>query len=255
MINPYEIEILKQFDNSSFQIMSIYLGADGVQPPTGEFLLKQFHSLLHQRISRQQRLNFYDDIKHVEKFLIEYRPFARSLIFFSAGKKLWKVEELESFLPTTLKINTSPYLDPLIQSLKKYSKYLVLLIDRQKVQLFTVEQGKLIEQLNLVDKSVPQKVKSTSRVISRGNSDINFRRNEELLWRHVERSVKAVVKVAKDNNIQFIVIGGHKEMFKKVTKALSENYGLKIAGNFVTELDIPKSQILYDSKRIAATIN
>src|SRR5665213_1375968 len=127
MIKPNLIEKLKTYDGSSFQILSVYLGADSVQSPSGEFLLKQFHSLLHHHLNKDLRETFKSDITRIEKYLAEYIPSARSLIFFSAGKQLWETAELEFYVSQSLSVGTSPNVDPLIQSLQKYSKYLVVL--------------------------------------------------------------------------------------------------------------------------------
>ena len=255
MIKSSIIEKLKTYNDSSFQILSIYLGADTVQSPSGEFLLKQFHSLIHQNLSKEQRAIFGNDITRIEKYLIEQIPLARSLIFFSAGKQLWEIVELEFYVATDLSVGTSPNIGPMLQSLQKYTKYLVLLVDRKKARMFTVEQGEIIDRSELIGDHVPQKVKSTGRDISGGDGDIHFRYNEELLQHHVDLAAKAVTKFTKNNDIHFVIIGGHAEMFKKVIKSLPTSLQEKVVSSFVTELNIPLNDILLKSKKIAATVN
>jgi peptide subunit release factor 1 (eRF1) len=254
MIKPEIIEKLKTYNNSSFQILSVYLGSDEVQSPSGEFLLKQFHSLLHQHLNKDLRATFESDITRIEEYLSDYKPLARSLIFFSAGSKLWDVEELEYFLPIGLSVENSPNLEPIIHSLQKYTKYLVLLVDREKARIFTVEQGEINDHTELFDDQVPQKVKSTGRVISGGNSDTMFRHNELLLQRHIELAAKTVAKFTESMDIEFVIIGGHAEIFKKVIKSLPASLRDKVTGSFVTELNIPLSDILLESKIVAANI-
>src|SRR6266567_360077 len=125
MIQPSIIEKLKTYNGSSFQILSVNLGVDGVQSPSGEFLLKQFHSLIHQGLTKEQRTIFEGDITRIEKYLDAYIPTYRTLIFFTAGQQLWETVGLEFSLPAGLSVGTSPNVDPILQSLQKYTKYLV----------------------------------------------------------------------------------------------------------------------------------
>jgi len=254
MIKPDVIEKLKTFNDSSYQILSVYLSADSVQAPSGEYLLKQFHSLLHQHLNKDLKETFKSDITRIEEYLSEYTPSARSLIFFSAGEKLWETISLEFCLPQDLSSETSPNIDPLIQSLQKYTKYLVVLVDREKARMFTVEQGEITERSEFVGGYVPQRVKSTSREISGGDGDINFRYNEELLQNHINLAAEAVNKFTESNVISFVVIGGHAEMFKKVIKSLPIGLQKKVVGSFVTEISIPLNEILIKSKKVAASI-
>ena len=206
-------------------------------------------------MNKDLRATFESDIKRIEEYLSEYKPLARSLIFFSAGSQLWEVEGLEFSLPASLSVGISPDLEPIIHSLHKYNKYLVLLVDREKARMFTVEQGEIVDRSEFIGSFVPQKVKSTGRVISGGNIDTMFRHNEELLQRHIELAAKAVAEFTESNDIHFVIIGGHVEIFKKVAKSLPSGLRAKVAGTFVTEVNIPLSDILLESKIVAAKIS
>lgn len=249
MITPGKIKKLKTYNNSSFEILSVYLGTDSVQSPSGELLLKQFHSLKHKGLNKKQRVAFESDIERIEKYLGEYIPLARSLIFFSAGKQLWETVELEFSLAPSLSVGVSPNTDPLIHALHNYSKYLVLLVDRKKARMFIVEQGEIVDQAELIDGHVPQKVKSTSNAISGGEADISFRYNEEMLQHHVDLVARAVAKFTKNNAIHFVIIGGHSEMFKKIIKSLPTSLQDKVLSTFVTEPNIPLNDVLLKSKK------
>ena len=254
MIKPSVIEQLKTYNGSSFQILSVYLGADSAQSPSGEYLLKQFHSLLHQHLDKELRASIKGDITRIENYLTDYLPSARSLVFFSAGKQLWETVQLEFYLPEGLSIGTSPNVNPLVQSLQKRAKYLVLLVDREKARMFTVEQGEIVDSSEFIGGDVPQKVKSTGREISGGDGDINFRYNEELLQRHIDRAAQAIVRFTQGQDIHFVMIGGHAEMFKKVANALPTSLRVKIVGNFKSEVNLPLQDIVRESKKLAASM-
>jgi len=255
MIQPGTIQKLKGLNNSLFPILSIYLGTDTIQAPSAEILLTQLHSLIHQHMDSEQRTTFKNDIKSIEKYLGNYRPSFRSIVFFSAGKNLWEVANLEFSMPASLSIDNSPNIKPLINSLQTHSKYLVLLVDREKARMFTVDQGEIADRTQFIEGYVPPRVKATGRDNILNQSDTNFRRNENLLKQHIDIAAKAVAKFVNANDINFVIIGGHAEMFKKVADSLPANLRSKVVAGFITEINIPLNDILRESKKIAATIN
>lgn len=254
MIEPSLVKKLQTYNDSPFQILSVYLGMDTVQAPSGKLLTTQFHSLLHQHLDKEQRALFEEDITRIEAYLEDYIPSAsRSMVLFSAGQNLWETVDFEFLMPVNLSIDKSPNIDPILQALDKYTEYLVLLVDREKARMFTVEQGEITDYHEYVG-YVPQKINATGRdgVISEAST--NFRHNEVLLKRHIDLATEAVIKFIKNHDINFVIIGGHAEVFKKVAKSLPADLRAKLAGHFITEVNIPLSEILQESKKIASTV-
>lgn len=255
MIKPDELERIESYNNSNFPILSVYLGADNLQAPSEKFLITQFHSMLHQNLDKEQREIFKTDIERIEDFLNDYIPTSRSLIIFSSGEKLWEVVNLEFYLESNISIDMSPNLSPILKSQQKYSKYMVLLVDREKALMFTVEQGEIVEQSKFSGDYVPQNKQATGRDGNAGRSDIMTRHTNELLNRHINNACEAADKFARTKDIDFLIIGGHSEMFAKVAKSLPSNLQNKLVGSFVTEINIPLNDILIKSKEIAEAIN
>lgn len=254
MIEPNTLKELESYNNPSFPILTVYLGADNLQAPSRELLLTQFHSLLHKNISSDQRVTFEKDIERIEEYLNSYIPSARSLVFFSAGENLWRVASLEFSLPINISVGSSPNITPIIQSQQKYSRFLVLLVDREKARMFTVEQGEILDHSDVIGGYVPQYKKATGRDGNAGRGDIMNRHTDMLLRQHIDLIIQAVDKFVKASDISFLIIGGHAEMFKKVAAALPTDLRAKLAGSFVSELNIPINDILLESKKIAAIV-
>lgn len=255
MIEPGVVEKLKTYNDSEFEILSVYLGEDTVQAPTGDYLKKQFHSLLHQNLDKDLRAKFESDINRIEEYLKDYAPSGRTLVIFTAGENLWEVAKLEFSLPADISFNHSPYIAPIADALNKYSKYLVLLTDREKTRMLLVEQGEIVDYSQFIGSYVPQRESATGKGSLPSQIDVNFRHNEKMLDDRLDLSVEAVKKFIKDQDIHFIILGGHKEMFRKVTETFPTDIQKKIVGNFVTEVDLPLNEILNKSKIIAAEIN
>lgn len=254
MIKSDEMKRIESFNNSEFPILSVYLGMDSLQAPSDKFLTTQFHSLLHQCLGSDQRNIFENDIKRIEEYLNDYVPKARSLVIFSAGKNMWEVAEFEFSIPAKISVGTSPALDSITKSQLEYSKYMVLLVDREKARMFTVEQGEVVEQSEFHGDYVPQRKKMTGRDGAAGRSDIISRHTDELFDRHIDLSCKEAAKFAKSQDISFLLIGGRNEILSRIAESLPYELKNKLSGSFEINTNLPLNDILIESKKIAAAI-
>ncbi|NBU34632.1 hypothetical protein EB118_14445 [bacterium] len=254
MIQQDVLKKIRSFNHSDFEILSVYLGSEDRRAPSSELLLTQFHSLVHSYLTKLQRVIFAADIKRIQDYINKLLPSSRSFVFFSAGEKLWQPLQFEFYLEQKLVVATSPILKPIEEALEQYSRYLVLLVDREKVRMFTVEQGEMVDCSVYFAGYVPQLKKSSGRDIGDARSDIEFRHNETLLRRHIELSAQEVARFTKDQNVRFVILGGHSEMFKKVSKSLPAGLRTKILDQFVTDVNIPLNEIMLESKQIAASL-
>ena len=123
--------------------------------------------------------------------------------------------------------------------------YIVLLVDRKKVMMFTLLDGKAVgEHRELVINDVPQKVRANEQQYY-GRSDKIFRHIEDHLHRHLKTIVEEIVAFSKKQSITGIVVGGHKEFFGKIDTHLPQSLSQKVKGTFVTELNAPFNDILH----------
>ncbi len=255
MIKPDIIEKLGLFNNSELNIFSVYLGSDSIKAPSSGFLRTQFHSLLHRDMDSVSRHTYAHDIHNITRYLDGYIPSARTIALFSSGDRLWEQASLEYSLPIGITLGNSPYLKPILGSLDHYSKYIVLLVDREKLRIFTVDQGEMVDHSEVLDDSVPQVSKSTGMEFAVGKSDVNQRHNDLLLQRHIDLLAKSIVRFNNKERVKFVIIGGHSELFKKVYASLPPGIRSKVAGTFVTEVNIPLSDIMKKSKLVAAQVS
>lgn len=236
------------------QVLSVYLSGQGKQTPYLDELLTQFHSLIHQSLTEDERNKWSQDIGRIEKYLHESfeRSNVRSLVFFTSGKNFWQVMQFEFVLPPLVKFLSKQYLKPLGNRASEYQKYLVLLVDREKARLFTVHFGKIEEHKDIFDGEVPQNVKA--KKIDYGREDKIFRHIEDHLHRHLQNIAGKTKEFVKGKNTHFIILGGHIEMIPKMKKHLLYPLNKIVLGEFVTELNIPLNKVLLHSKKIAQKI-
>ena len=139
------LERLEKYKNSQFPIMSVYLGVAQRKAAPSFLMSSLFHSQVHQNLGEEEQKTFKDDIKRIDEYIkTSYDSRGnRSIVFFTAGKKLWETLEFEFYLQPLCVVSYSPYIQPIIEALDEYKPYLVLLADREKARLFTVHLGEV----------------------------------------------------------------------------------------------------------------
>lgn len=237
-----------------FSVLTAILSQKTLGTPTNTQILTLLHSLWHQNLPASQKRLFAQDLRKIESYIRESFDShqTRSLVIFSSGDNLWETLEFEFPLEPMLLIDTAPYLESIKKALFEHRRYMVILADREKARLFTVYLGEIEEHRDFVDNIVPQKVKAKKDQTSR--DDKIFRHIEDHLRQHLKLISQAASSFARDKNISFLIIGGHKEMISKIKKGLPLRLKKIVKGEFVTELNIPIVDIYLKSKKIASGI-
>lgn len=127
-------------------------------------------------------------------------------------------------------------------TLQKSKKYLVLLVDRQNAKMFTILNGLAGETMEVESSQVPQKVKHGDDAWDAQNKI--FRHIEDHLHRHLADIALKANEFAKKEKISCLLIGSHQPLFGKIQKHLKYPLSKKVIGEFVTELKVPKNEIV-----------
>lgn len=130
--------------------------------------------------------------------------------------------------------------------------YLILLVDRKRARMFTMQNGGVINHKELSNDEAPSKVKHGENAWD-AQDKIN-RHVDEHLHRHLVHVAKEVQEYIKKERVDAILIGGHKPLFRKVEEHLKYPLNKKIAGNFVTELKIPQEEVFRRAKKVIERI-
>jgi len=245
-----KIKRLSKISPSSFPILNVYLGERSKKTPAWQIFLIQFHSLIKENLNSDQKKLFRQDIQRIESYLRESFDTHgnRSVVFFSSSRNLWEVLSFEFYLKPVLKVSNNLLLKPIIDAFKNYEKYLVILADRKRAKFFTVHLGRIERVEEILNGQVPQRVSSVHELL--GREDKVYRHIEDHLRSHLAFLAQRASEFARKNKIKFIILGEHKEIFKKIKRELPWRLKKKIKGEFVTELDVPLNKLLLASKRV-----
>lgn len=127
--------------------------------------------------------------------------------------------------------------------------YLVILVDRKKVMMFTLLEGFAVGRYKeIVLDDVPQKVRVDEEDYY-GRSDKVFRHIEDHLHRHLQKVAGFIDDFVRREKIDGVFLGGHTDMFPKVKKYLPLSLRKNIKATFITDLKAPFNEILEDAKQ------
>lgn len=249
-----KLKKLEIYKNSPFPILSICLGLTSKKAESGSVFVTQLHSLVHKNLNSFERKLFAGDLEKIEDYLLSSYQIRnrKGIAFWGSGKNLWQVLEFEFPLPQTCQISNSPYTQTIKKQLKEHNKYLVLLADREKARLFTVQNGEIQEQKKIQNGLVPQQVKAIKT--EWGRYDKISRHIDNHLLRHLKLIGEGTKEFTRKHPVNFVIIGSHKELLEKIKKTLPYPLNRKIIGHFTTSANIPSGQALLKSKKIASQI-
>ncbi len=236
-------------------LVSVYLGHEGLQPPKGGILMTQFNSLIHSQLTKAERSDRQSELRKIEEYLGRHGGgTARSYAIFADLPAVWEVFEFEFFLPPLITVGRAD-VEPILHALESHSKYLVLLADREKALVFNIELGVITERSELTGGDVPQMVKAIRHDGIVGKDDKIARHIEDHLHRHLQIIAETVGKLTRTKEINFVIIGGHKELLRKLKHHLPPDLQRKIVAEIVTALDISPAEVLHKTKPIAAEVH
>jgi peptide chain release factor subunit 1 len=210
--------------------------------------------MLTQKLNRSDRKRFANAIQKINEYLEQiFDSRGKRSIAFFANDTLFEILEFEFPLLPLIKFSNAAYLDPILAQIFDHNRYLVLLVDRKKARMFTVNLGEIEEYKDFIVDAVPQEVKVEEEHFY-GRSNKISRHIEDHLNRHLKIVTEKLKEFIDGERINFILLGGHEDLFERVKKQLPKYLRDKVVGEFPFELNVPLNEILLASKKVAEHI-
>ena len=234
-------------------IVSTYLLVDG-----GRITKKDYLSELNSMISKtkenieaasgfdkskQKRIfNALDKIKSYVGDMFKNENEKTLLIYAGTKSDLWEVYKLPVILKSKIIVDPKPHTQSLRSILHNYKKYGVLLIDREKAQIYQIYLGEIKEFLACYISDVPPKV--------------NFRfesgMREQKILGNIEEKLHHFYKMLndsafgffRDGKFDYLILAGRKEVINEFTGYLHSYLSAMLAGTFEEELSENKTSVL-----------
>lgn len=240
-------------------IVSTYLLVDG-----GRVTKKDYLSELNSMIAKTKEnieaasgfdkskqkmiFNALDKIKSFVGDLFKNENEKTLLIYAGTKSELWEVYKLPIILKSKIIVDPKPHTQSLRSILHNYKKYGVLLIDREKAQIYQVYLGEIKEYLACYISDVPPKVNFR---FESGLREKKILGNIEEKLRHFYKMLNdSAFGFFRDSKFDYLILAGRKEVINEFTSYLHSYLSAMLAGTFEGEITENQAVILEKAKKV-----
>jgi peptide subunit release factor 1 (eRF1) len=240
-------------------IVSTYLLVDG-----GRVTKKDYLSELNSMIAKTKEnieaasgfdkskqkaiFNSLDKIKSFVGDLFKNEKEKTLLIYAGTKSELWEVYKLPVILKSKIIVDPKPHTQSLRSILHNYKKYGVLLIDREKAQIYQVYLGEIKEYLAAYISDVPAKVNFRFESGLREKKILG--KIEEKLHHFYKMLNDSAFGFFRDGKFDYLILAGRKEVINEFKSYLHSYLSAMLAGIFEEETTENQAIILEKAKKV-----
>ncbi len=234
-----DIEELSKKDNSGAAI-SLYVGVKADRNFTSE--ANSVVSSVIQKIKKDESYSdkmkrkmseIADEIKGKIR-LLKLPSGARSIVIFCNLKGMRRIYYIPIYIPSRFVVERRFYIHPLLKTLEKYPRYLVVFLERDKARFFSIFLGEIEEISEILCSEVPQRI-NAARSEWKGLRETKVQGH---IQDHLNRHLKKVARKTRDylgykkTKFDSLVIGAHKELVEMFINVLDEKSKEKLVGSY-----------------------
>ncbi len=241
MISYDDIRQLQQHPSGPDScILSLYVNVDQSNAANlNRGFITQVENLFRQmaedeKLDHRERLDA--ESKRALGFLADYSARGKGLVIFSDSKRdFWWQRDLHVAVPTGVRWSQKPWLRPLLELLEDHDRYAVVLIDKQRARVLTVDASGMQQHTEVLS-DVPNKhaTTGTDHIMSQTQMQ---RDHDEHVRAHVHRVIDELTGVVDRLGLSRLVIGGPVEATSTLANQLPKRLEQMIIGTIAVPLD------------------
>jgi len=240
-------------------IISVYLLVDGKRVTKKDYLSK-LNSMIaetkenieiisgFEKNKQKGIINALDKIKKFVEDSFKNDNTKTLLIYSGTESDIWEVYKLPIILKSKIIVDPKPHTQSLRSLLHNYKKYGVLLIDREKAQIYQVYLGEITEYLAAYISDVPAKV--NFRFASGLREKKILGKIEEKLHQFYKMLNENLFDFYKNNKFDYLILGGRKDIIKEFQTYLHSYLSPLLIGTFEEGPTSSKNDILEKSNKL-----
>ena len=219
-INISGLEEVYSYLSPGELVISAYLLVDGSRTSKKDYLTK-LNSMIKKKktgleesgeLDRSQKKKITSTLDSVKTYLSEKfkSDSVRTVIIFASTDGMWKEIRLPFILRSRVVIDPKPYIQNLRAYLRNYKKYGLLLIDREKAQIYSVYLEEVREYLGAFISDVPSRVKYRSQAVLREKKILS--RHEEKLHHFFKTVNDRTMKLFREGKFDYLILAGRDDL-------------------------------------------
>lgn len=201
-------------------------------------------------IDKSQKKEVFEIFEKVKAFVNDkFRTDStRTLAIFSSGDGLWEEFRIPIIMRSKIIIDPKPYTQNIRSLINNSKKYGVLLIDREKAQIYSVYLGEINEYLAAFISDVPSKVNFKSQAVLRERK--LYGRLEEKLHHFFKLVNDRTMELFKEKKFDYLILAGRKEIIPNFLNYLHSYLQSRYIGNIDAEPDSNISLISNKAQKV-----
>ncbi|OPL17442.1 MAG: hypothetical protein AVO38_00175 [delta proteobacterium ML8_D] len=239
-------------------VVSIYLMVDGSRTSKKNYQTKLNSMIVSARekleadtnVDRNDKKEIYEIFEKIKSFVNDkFRAGStRTLAIFCSGDGLWEEFSLPIIMKSKIIIDPSPYTQNIRNLINNSKKYGVLMVDREKAQIYSIYLGEVNEYLGAFISDVPSKVNFRSQAALREKKILG--RLEEKLNHFFKLINDKTLELYKGKKFDYIILSGRKEVIPKFRNLMHSYLKSVLIGNIDAEPDSNVSLIAEKAKEV-----
>ncbi|MCE5329839.1 hypothetical protein LLG07_05865 [bacterium] len=251
-------EILK-YSPTDELIVSTYLLVDGARVTKKDYLSELNSMIAKTRdnievasgFEKSRQKNIFNTLDRIKSYVGDaYKRENEKTLLIYAGtdSELWKVYKLPIILKSKILVDPKPNTQSLRSLLSNYKKYGVLLIDREKAQIYQIYLGEIREYLAAYISEVPPKVNFRFESGLREKKILG--KIDEKLHQFYRTLNENIFDFFKDNKFDYLILAGRKEIINEFKNYLHSYLSAMMIGTFEEEPSTHEHIILDKANKI-----
>ena len=219
-INISGLEEVYNYQSPGDHVISAYLLVDGLRTSKKDYLTRLNSIVKEQKTSldestelnRSQKKKIASALDKVKAYLNEKfkADSTRTVIIFASTDGLWKEIRLPFILRSRIVIDPKPYIQNLRAYLRNYKSYGILLIDREKAQIYSAYLNDIREYLAAFISDVPSRVNYRSQSVLREKKILS--RHEEKLHQFFKTINDRTLELFRERKFDYLILAGRNDI-------------------------------------------
>jgi peptide subunit release factor 1 (eRF1) len=169
-----------------------------------------------------QRVNDYLD------FEFDWRP--RGLAIFANTRGLWQVVPLPVPPPTQAFWSAQPYVRTLSDVADRFGAYIVALLDRESLRVFSVRMGEIEAQTEVLGEELKRHKQGG------WSAQVYQRREDNLAIQNLKQAAEVLEAFSEQTGVHRLVLGGSLEVLAQFREVLSRRANEQVIGEFTADI-------------------
>jgi peptide subunit release factor 1 (eRF1) len=239
-------------------VVSVYLLVDGSRVIKKDYQTRLNSMIASTRekieadsnLNRNRKKEVFETLEKIKAYINDkFRADStRTVVIFSSADSLWEEFRIPIIMRSKIIVDPKPYTQNIRSLISNSKRYGVLLLNREKAQIYSIYLGKINQYLAAFISDVPSKVNFRSQAAFREKKILG--RLEEKLHHFFKQVNEKAMELFKEKKFDYLILAGRREIIPKFTNYLHSYLQSNSIGSIDAEPDSNTSLIEKKAKEV-----